>query len=92
MTTISFSVEDEIKQDIARWAKRARKSKSDIFRDMAIVYKFNEQLDKFTDSTNKTLLELGIASEDELYKYLESNETYKDRIRQQHISGSNPKK
>ena len=92
MTTVSFSVEEEIKRDIDRWAKRARKSKSDILRDMAAVYGFNEQLEKFTTKTEKTLAKLGIASEEELYEYLETNETYKDRIRQQRLSSGNKAK
>ena len=89
MSTISFSVEDNIKRDIARWAKRAKKSQSDIFRDMVTVYKFNEQLDTFGRKTDAVLADLDIGTEQELYDYLESNETYQDRIRHQRLPGSN---
>jgi hypothetical protein len=41
MSTMSFSVEDDIKRDFATWAKRAKKSKSDLFRDMVAIYRFN---------------------------------------------------
>ncbi len=92
MATISFSVEDEIKRDVERWAKRAKKSKSDIFRDMAVTYQFNERLEEFTKKTESKLAELGIASEEELYEYLKSNKTYEDRIRHQRVSGGRPTK
>lgn len=88
MTTISFSVEDALKRNIEKWAKRAKKSKSDILRDMAVVYEFNMQLDYHTEKMDKTLQELGIRTEAELYDYLESDETYEDRLRHQRLSGS----
>lgn len=84
---MSFSVEDTIKRDFTAWAKRAKKSKSDLFRDMVAIYQFNQQLDRNTDKYNSVLDKLGIQSESELYEYLESNETYKDRIRYQRLSG-----
>jgi len=84
---MSFSVEDSIKRDFAAWAKRARKSKSDLFRDMVAIYQFNQQLDKNTDKYDAVLDKLGVQTESELYEYLESNETYKDRIRHQRLSG-----
>jgi hypothetical protein len=87
MSTMSFSVEDSIKRDFAAWAKRARKSKSDLFRDMVAIYQFNQQLDKNTDKYDAVLDKLGVQTESELYEYLESNETYKDRIRHQRLSG-----
>lgn len=88
MTTISFSVEDDIKRRVARWAKHAGKSQSDVFRDMVATYSFNEQLEAFSDKTEKVLAELGITSEQELEGYLESDETYQTRLRQQRLSGS----
>lgn len=86
MSTISFSVEDEISRDVKRWAKRAQKSQSDLFRDMVATYRFNEQLDQFSAKTERTLETLGIANERELYDYLESDETYPDRLRHQRLS------
>jgi hypothetical protein len=86
MTTISFSVEDNIKRDFATWAKRAKKSKSDLFRDMVAIYGFNQRLDKLTAKSEQTLNQLGITTENELYEYLENDETYQDRIRHQRLS------
>jgi hypothetical protein len=89
MSTISFSIEDDIKRDFATWAKRAKKSKSDLFRDMVAIYSFNQTIDEFAAKSNRTLKELGILTERELYDYLESDETYEDRLRRQRISSGN---
>ena len=83
---MSFSVEDSIKRDFASWAKRAKKSKSDLFRDMVAIYGFNQRLDRLTVKSERTLRELGITSENELYEYLENDETYQDRLRHQRLS------
>ncbi|MES2971718.1 MAG: hypothetical protein V4702_05330 [Patescibacteria group bacterium] len=91
MSTISFSVEDTLKRDVARWARNARKSKSDLFRDMAAVYGFNERLEDFTLKTEPILKTLGIKNETELCEYLNNDETYQDRLRHQRVSRS-PKK
>lgn len=87
MSTMSFSIEENIKRDFTAWAKRAKKSKSDLFRDMIAIYEFNQQLDRHTDKYDVVLDKLGIQSENELYEYLESNETYQDRLRHQRLSG-----
>jgi hypothetical protein len=92
MSTMSFSVEEEIERDFNTWAKRAKKSKSDLFRDMVAIYQFNLQLDNNTDKYDAVLDELGIQSENELYEYLESNETYNNRIRHQRISSGKQEK
>ncbi|HUD06529.1 MAG TPA: hypothetical protein VMR34_01455 [Candidatus Saccharimonadales bacterium] len=86
MTTISFSVEDDIKKDFATWAKRAKKSKSDLFRDMVAAYSFNQFFDEQMEKASPVLKRLGIKTEQELYDYLESDETYTDRIRHQRLS------
>jgi hypothetical protein len=83
---MSFSVEDNIKRDFATWAKRAKKSKSDLFRDMVAIYLFNLQLDSQTEQYDGVLDKLGIQSENELYDYLKNHETYQDRIRHQRLS------
>jgi hypothetical protein len=92
MTTISFSVEDSIKQDIDRFARVAKKSKSDVFRDMVVTYKFNTDLEAFQKRSEAVLKQLGIRDEQELYDYLESDETYEDRIRHQRLLGSRKRK
>jgi len=84
---MSFSIEDDTKRDFARWAKRAKKSKSDLFRDMVAMYRFNQQLDAHTAKSGAALKRLGIRTEAELYEYLESDETYQDRLRHQRLSG-----
>ena len=89
MSTISFSVEDDIKRDFAAWAKRAKKSKSDLFRDMVAIYRFNQSMGEFTAKSEGALIELGISTEQELYDYLENDETYEDRLRHQRISSGN---
>lgn len=80
MTTISFSVEDDLKRDIARIARRTKKSKSAVFRDVMTTYKFTEQLSVFQDKTAQVLSKLGITSEDELLEYLEGSDTYASRV------------
>jgi hypothetical protein len=85
---MSFSIEENIKRDFASWAKHAKKSKSDLFRDMVAIYQFNQQLDLHTDKSSAVLKKLGIQTEHELYEYLESDETYQDRLRHQRLSGS----
>lgn len=92
MTTISFSVEDELKRSFNKWAKKAHKSKSDILRDVVRTYEFNEALDTIQEESVPILKELGIETEDDLYEYLESDETYEDRIRHKRLSSSNKKR
>lgn len=79
MSTISFSVEDDIKSDFDKWAKRAKKSKSDLFRDMVQAYRFNQDLEYHTKKMAPILADLGLETEDDIYEYLESGETYDER-------------
>ena len=81
MTTISFSVEDDIKKRFDKWAKRDKKSKSDVLRDMVKTYEFNEVMESIQKDASSTLKDLSIDTEDQLYEYLESDEKYEDRIR-----------
>lgn len=92
MTTISFSVEDSLKRDIERWAKAAKKSKSKLLKDMALTYRFNEEFEKFQARGEKVLADLGIETEEELFDYLESDQIYEDRLRQQRLSRGGKKK
>ena len=91
MTTISFSVEDSIKKSFDKWARNAKKSKSDVFRDMVRTYEFNEIFDGIQQKAAPVLNKLGIETEEQLYDYLESDETYEDRIRHQHLHSRNQK-
>ncbi len=81
MITISFSVEDDIKKRFDKWAKRDKKSKSDVLRDMVKTYEFNEVMESIQKDASSTLKDLSIDTEDQLYEYLESDEKYEDRIR-----------
>lgn len=92
MTTISFSVEDDIKKSFDTWAKRTKKSKSDILRDMVRTYQFTEALDEIQQAAEPMLRELGIETEEQLYEYLEGDETYEDRLRHQRLSSGNKKR
>lgn len=86
---MSFSVEDDIKRDFNAWAKQAKKSKSDLFREMVQTYKFNQDLDYHTKKMEPILDALGLKTEQDIYDYLESDQTYEDRLRQQRLSGRN---
>jgi hypothetical protein len=50
MTVISFSIDEEIKDDLERIAKEERRSKSDVFREMYDAYKFKKTLAKVQKS------------------------------------------
>jgi len=46
MTTISFSVEDNLKRDFTAWAKREKKSQSDMFRQLYKDYQEGQEFSK----------------------------------------------
>lgn len=92
MSTISFSVEDDIKKSFNKWAKRDKKSKSDVFRDMVRTYEFNEVMDEMQQKAAPILKELGIETEEQLSEYLESDETYEDRLRHKRLRSSDKKR
>ena len=92
MTTISFSVEENVKKSFDKWAKRNNKSKSDILRDIVRAYEFNEAISDLQEKSVPILKDLGIKTEEDLMEYLESDETYEDRIRHQRLSSSNKKR
>lgn len=89
MTTISFSVEDAIKKDISKLAKKRKQSQSDVFRDMFAAYKFASNMEPVYKATDRALKALNIKTDEELFDYLESDDTYEDRIRHQHLPSSN---
>ncbi|HLB66616.1 MAG TPA: ribbon-helix-helix protein, CopG family [Candidatus Saccharimonadales bacterium] len=92
MTTISISLDEETKQDIDRMAKAAKVSRSDIVRNMFTLYRLDKSLEKLQDAAAPKLRALEIETEQELYDYLESTQTYEDRIRQQRLPGRNKAK
>jgi len=70
MTTISFSTEEQIKQDVERMAKEERRSKSDIFREMYNTYMFKKTLTKVQKIGREKFMQLGIESIDQAEAYL----------------------
>ncbi len=70
MTTISFSTEEQIKEDVERMAKDERRSKSDIFREMYNTYMFKKTLTKVQKLGREKFLQLGIESIDQAEAYL----------------------
>jgi len=79
MTTISFSVNEEDKRTIARLAKQGKKSQSEVFRDLLKRVRFEEELRKVQASMEPTFQTLGLETDDDIYEYLESGETYEER-------------
>jgi len=70
MTVISFSTDEDIKDDVERMAKEERRSKSDIFREMYDAYKFKKTLAKVQKVGRAKFLSLGIESIDQAEAYL----------------------
>ena len=59
---------------------------------MVRTYEFNEHVDAIQQTAAPTLKKLGIETEEQLYEYLGSDETYEDRIRHQRIYSSRQKR
>ena len=70
MGVISFSVDDQTKEDLELLAKEERRSKSEVFRDMYKAYKFKKTLSKVQRVGREKFLALGIETIDEAEKYL----------------------
>lgn len=85
MTTISFSVDDETAQDFAAMAQKRGVSKSDLFRTMYRELSFRRGWYEVQEAIDPYMQSLGITNEKELEEYLESGETYEDRIRHQRV-------
>jgi predicted CopG family antitoxin len=90
MKTISFSIEDEVAKDIAKIAKRENKSKSDVLREMYENYAKGRNFKAWLKTEQKrlqpTLKDLSIVTGKDLEDYLESDQTYEDRLRHQRLS------
>ena len=70
MAVISFSTDEQIKDDVERMAKESGRSKSDIFREMYDAYKFKKTLAKVQQIGRAKFLALGIESIDQAETYL----------------------
>lgn len=69
MTVISFSIDEDIKDDVEQMAKAERRSKSDIFREMYDAYKFKKTLAKVQQVGREKFLALGLESIDQAEDY-----------------------
>jgi predicted transcriptional regulator len=70
MTVISFSIDEQIKDDVERMARDERRSKSDLFREMYAAYKFKKTLASVQQVGREQFLALGIESIDQAEDYL----------------------
>lgn len=70
MSVISFSVDEQTKKEIEKMARRERRSKSDVFRDMYKTYMFNQTLTKIQKIGREKFLALSIESVDQAEKFL----------------------
>jgi Ribbon-helix-helix protein, copG family len=69
-TAMTFSMSEDVKQDIDRIAKKEQRSKSAVFRDMYRSYKFGRALDEIQAATRTTALKLSIETDDDVVDYL----------------------
>ncbi len=70
MTTISFSVDDSIKEDIDRLARQSGRSKSDVFRDIYASYRSRQSLAELQRYLRPKALKLGIQTDDDVERLL----------------------
>lgn len=70
MTTVSFSIDEQTKEEIERIAKEERRSKSEIFREMYESYRFKKTLSRVQQVGQEKFLKLGIESIDQAEEYL----------------------
>jgi predicted transcriptional regulator len=89
MTTMSFSLDDATAKRVKQIAREQDKSQSDVFRDMFAAYDFKTFFRQFQEDSRQMFIDLGLKTEEDIFEYLESDDTYEDRIRQQHLLGSN---
>jgi predicted transcriptional regulator len=70
MSIISFSIDEETKQELDQLARDERRSKSDIFREMYRAYTFDRTLTKLQRVGKEKFLALGIESIDDAEAFL----------------------
>lgn len=73
MTTVSFSVERDVIEDLDKRAAKERRSRSDIFRDMYRSYQFNKALEDIQAATAPIARKLGIETDDDVFRYISEN-------------------
>lgn len=70
MTVVSFSTDEQTKEELEQMAKEERRSKSDLFRDMYDAYKFKKTLAKVQKVGREKFLALGIETIDQAEEFL----------------------
>lgn len=68
--TVSFSLDEETKKNIDQIAKRAKKSRSDVLRDMARSYQMREDWKSIQNYAQTKARELNLQTEDGIEKFL----------------------
>jgi len=68
--TVSFSVDTELRDDLDRLAKKQKRSKSDLFREMYNYYQFKTALRQVQEQGVLIAERLGLESDDDVYSYL----------------------
>lgn len=71
--TVSFSVDEELRDDLDMLAKEQKRSKSDIFREMYNYYRFKMTLRRIQDQGVLIAEKLGLETDDDVYEYLAKN-------------------
>lgn len=66
MTTISFSVDEQTKREIAKLAKRQGRTQSGLFRDLWEQHQLRRAVLDFEKLNRKRTLALGIQSDDDV--------------------------
>jgi predicted transcriptional regulator len=69
-TAITFSVGEDIKQDLDRLAREQRRSKSDIFREMYDYYMLKRSLSQLQLEGQEVAARLGLETADDVVRYL----------------------
>jgi metal-responsive CopG/Arc/MetJ family transcriptional regulator len=73
MTTISFSVENDIKEEIDQLSAKERRSKSDIFREMYDYYMLKKSLARLQARGRVIAARLGLETDDDIVRYMREN-------------------
>lgn len=66
MSTISFSVDEKTKREIAKMAKHEGRTQSELFREIWGQHRFQRAVNDFARLNRKRFLELGIQSDDDV--------------------------
>ena len=68
--TLSFSVDEELKQDLNKLAAEEGRSQSDLFREMYNYYRFRLTLRNVQEQGTRIAAALGLETEDDVFRHL----------------------